>query len=46
MRQADRLLGANIFPDPDMETYLNELAKYYGEDTEPAEPSLRYHAES
>ena len=38
MRQADRLLGANVFPDPDMETYLNELAKYYGEDTEPVEP--------
>ena len=39
MRQADKLLGANIFPDPDMETYLNEMAKYYGEDTEPVEPN-------
>jgi len=30
MRQADKLLGANIFPDPDMETYLSEMAKHYG----------------
>ena len=35
MRQADKLLGANIFPDTDMETYLSEMARHYGIEEDP-----------
>ena len=35
MRQADKLLGANIFPDPDMETYLSDMARHYGIEEDP-----------